>query len=146
MPFNYVVHKELHLIVGTGRDRPSWSEIKRCQEQARTDPGFSPQFDLIVDMRAVTGFDMTTEHVRTLANRMIFSFGSKRAFVASSPAVFGMGRMWQTFAELSDRPSQVRVFYDLPSALQWLGLNELPASIRPEPEFVPLIMDDEKAS
>jgi hypothetical protein len=82
---------------------------------------------------------MTTEHVRTLANGMIFSFGSKRAFVASSPAVFGMGRMWQTFAELSDRPSQVRVFYDLPSALEWLGLKTLPASISAEPSRIEVI-------
>jgi hypothetical protein len=45
---------------------------------------------------------------------MIFSFGSKRAFLALSPAVFGMGRMWQTFTELSDHPTQVRVFRDFP--------------------------------
>ena len=40
--------------------------------------------------------------------------------------------MWEAFAELSGNPSQIRVFYDLPPALQWLGLKTLPASIQPE--------------
>ena len=46
--------------------------------------------------------------------------------VAASPAVFGVGRMWEVFGELSDNPSQIRVFYDLPSALKWLNLESLP--------------------
>ena len=103
-----------------------------CQDQTRSDPAFNSQFDQLVDMRAVTGLEMTAEHVRTLARRMIFSFSSKRAFVAPRPDVFGVGRMWQTFTELSDHPSQIRVFHDLPSALQWLGLKTLPAPIKPE--------------
>jgi hypothetical protein len=41
--------------------------------------------------------------------------------------VFGVARMWEIFTELSDNPSHIRVFYDLPSALKWLGLDALPA-------------------
>jgi hypothetical protein len=77
-------------------------------------------------LRAVTGFDMTSDHARLLARRTIFSARSKRAFVAASPAVFGVGRMWEIFTELSDNPSPIRVFYDLPSALKWLNLESLP--------------------
>jgi hypothetical protein len=57
---------------------------------------------------------------------MIFSATSKRAFVAANPAVFGMGRMWEIFTEMSDNPSQIRVFCDLLSALKWLNLEILP--------------------
>lgn len=126
MPFDYVVHRDLRLVVSTGLDRVSWTEIKARQDQTKTDPNFNPQFDQIVDLRATTSFDMTGEQARGLARRMIFSFSSKRAFVASSPAAFGMGRMWEAFTELSDNPSQIQVFCDLSLALKWLGLEELP--------------------
>lgn len=127
MPFSYVVYKDLRLVVSTGVDRVSWTEIKARQDQTKTDPNFNPEFDQVVDLRATTSFDMTGEQARVLARRMIFSFSSKRAFVATRPAVFGMGRMWETFTELSDNPSQIQVFYDLRLALKWLGREALPS-------------------
>jgi hypothetical protein len=104
----------------------TWQEIKARQDQTQTDPDFNPEFNQIVDLRAVTSFDMTSEHARVLARRMIFSSTSKRAFIAAEPAVFGVGRMWEIFTELSDNPSQIRVFYDHSSALNWLGLDRFP--------------------
>ncbi|MGO9404735.1 MAG: hypothetical protein ACLPVW_14830 [Terriglobales bacterium] len=126
MPFTYVVYAEHRLVISTGSDRVAWQEIKARQDQTKTDPGFNPEFDQIVDLRAVTAFDMTSDQARVLAHRTIFSPTSKRAFVAASPAVFGVGRMWEIFTETSDNPSQIRVFYDLPSALKWLNLESLP--------------------
>jgi hypothetical protein len=126
MPFSYVVYKDRNLVISTGSARVTWREIKARQDQTKTDPDFNPEFNQIVDLRAVTGFDMTSEEAGALASRMIFSSTSKRAFIAAKPAVFGVGRMWQIFTELSDNPSQIRVFYDLPSALKWLGLDRLP--------------------
>jgi len=126
MPFSYVVYKDQNLVISTGSDRVTWKEIKASQDQTKTDPEFNPEFNQIVDLRAVTGFDLTTQQASVLTRRMIFSPTSKRAFVASEPAVFGVGRMWQIFSEVSDNPSQIRVFYDLASALNWLGLKRLP--------------------
>ena len=126
MPFSYVVYSEHRLVISTGSDMVTWEEIKARQEQTKTDPDFNPEFNQIVDLRAVTGFEMTSDHARLLARRTVFSAESKRAFVASSPAVFGVGRMWEMFSEMSDHPSQIRVFYDLPSALKWLNLESLP--------------------
>jgi hypothetical protein len=126
MPFSYVVYRENRLVISTGSDLVTWEEIKTRQDQTKTDPDFNPEFNQIVDLRPVTGFDMTSDQARLLARRMIFSLTSKRAFVAASPAVFGVGRMWEIFTEMSDNPSQIRVFYDLPSALKWLDLENLP--------------------
>jgi hypothetical protein len=123
MPFSYVVYKERNLVVSTGLDRVTWEEIKARQDQTQTDPDFNPEFNQIVDLRAVTSFDMTGEHARTLARRMIFSSTSKRAFIAAEPAVFGVGRMWQILSELSENQSEIHAFNDLPSALKWLGLD-----------------------
>jgi hypothetical protein len=129
MPFSYVVYSEHRLVISAGSDRVTWEEIKQRQDQTKTDPSFDPKFNQIVDLRAVTGFDMTSGQARMLARRMIFSPQSKRAFIAASPAVFGVGRMWEIFTELSDHPSEIRVFYDLPSALKWLNLESLPQSL-----------------
>jgi hypothetical protein len=60
---------------------------------------------------------------------MIFSFTSKRAFIVPNTTVFGVIRMWEIDTELSDNPSKIRVFYDLPSALEWLGLEQLPEEV-----------------
>jgi len=68
-----------------------------------------------------------------LARRTIFSPTSRRAFVAASPAVFGMSRMWEILTELSDNHQQIRVFDDLSSALSWLGLRSFPESVKPRP-------------
>ena len=105
MPFSYIVYSEQRLVVSTGSDRVTWVEIKDRQDQTKTDSDFNPEFNQIVDLRAVTAFDMTSDQARTLAQRMIFSSTSKRAFVAASPAVFGVGRMWEIFTEMSNNPS-----------------------------------------
>jgi hypothetical protein len=124
MSFSYVVHRDLRLVVSTGSGRLSWNEIKRCQDLSKSDADFNPEFDQIVDLRSVTRFDMSAEHVRVLARNRIFSFSSKRAFVASDSVAFGTARMWEAYTELSDNPSRVQVFYDLSSALKWLRSPE----------------------
>lgn len=125
MPFSYVVHKEYRLVISTGSDCVTFGEIKTRQDQTKTDPDFNPEFNQIVDLRAVTRFDMSSEQAKALARRMIFATTSKRAFVAANPAIFGVARMWEIFTEMADHPSEVRVFYDLPAALTWLGLENL---------------------
>ena len=129
MPFSYVVHKEYRLIVSIGSDCVTFSEIKTRQDQTKTDPDFNPEFNQIVDLRGVTHFDMSSEQAKALARRMIFATTSKRAFVAVSPAIFGVARMWEIFTEMSDHPSEIRVFYDLPAALTWLDLENLPSKL-----------------
>jgi hypothetical protein len=104
----------------------TWQEIQERQDQTKTDPEFNPDFSQIGDLRAVTGFELTTDQTRFLARRLVFSAASKSALVAANPAVFGVGRMWEMFTEMSDNPSHIRVFYDLSSALQWLNLESLP--------------------
>ena len=127
MPFDYVVYKETRLVISTGVGVVTWEEIKSRQDQTKTDPNFDPGFDQIVDLRLVTRFEMSPEQTRSLARRQKFSSKSKRAFVATIPSVFGVGRMWETYTEFSNDPSHIQVFYDLSSALKWLGLKSLPS-------------------
>jgi len=121
VPFSYVVHKDQRLVISTGSGRVTCPEIKVRQDQTATDPDFNPDFDQIVDLRAVTAFDVSVDEFTELAARKVFSSRSRRAFVASSPGVFGMGRLWEAHTELSQEISQIRVFYELSAALEWLG-------------------------
>lgn len=125
MPFSYVVYKKHRLVISTGSDRVTWNEIQARQDQTKTDSDFNPDFNQIVDLRSVTDFEMSSDTARMLARRTVFNPNSKRAFIAASPAVFGVGRMWEAFTELSGNKSQIRVFYDVPSALEWLDMPQV---------------------
>jgi hypothetical protein len=127
MPFSYVVYKEQRLVISTGSGRISQAEIKERQDQTACDPDFDPEFDQIVDLTAVTDFEMSMDEFVVLARRKVFASRSRRAFVASTPHIFGVGRLWEAHSELSDDdPSKIQVFYDLASALKWLGLEADP--------------------
>lgn len=126
MPFDYVVYKGHRLVISTASGLVTWEEIKARQDQTKTDPAFNPEFDQIVDLRSATRVELSGDQIRFLAGRRIFSFRSRRAFVAPNPSVFGIGRMWESYTEFSQNPNEVRVFPDLPSALKWLGLEDLP--------------------
>ena len=111
------------MVISTGFGRLTSAEIKTCMDQGVTDPDFDPGFNQIVDFREVTFVDVSGGQTRALANKALFSPESKRAVVAPNPAHFGFGRVFAAYHEMSESPSQVQVFYDLSSALRWLGIE-----------------------
>lgn len=121
MPLSYVVHKDRQLVISTGSGRVTCAEIRARQDEIESDPDFNPEFNQLVDLRAVTALDVSVGEFTTLARRQVFSSKSRRAFVAVDPAIFGMGRLWEAHTELSQDTSQIHVFYDLAPALEWLG-------------------------
>ena len=128
MALRYLIDKEHRLVVVIGSERVTAADIKALIDQAPHDPDFNADFDEFVDLRAVTGFDISGEEIRTLAGWRIFSPKSRRAFLATEPHVFGVGRMWEAYTEFSHDTTQIRVFYELAPALAWLGLESLPSS------------------
>lgn len=79
-----------------------------------------------MDISQVTALDISGEQAKTIAKRGIYLPTSRRAVFASDPAIFGMARMMDVYHAMASGREQVRVFYDRKSALQWLGLTELP--------------------
>jgi hypothetical protein len=126
LPFTYAVYKDQRLVVSTGSGRVTCDEIRARQDETATDPDFNADFNQIVDLRAVTAFDVSVDEFRVLAARQVFSATSRRAFVAADAAIFGMGRLWEAETEFSQQTSQIRVFYDLRSALDWLDVENVP--------------------
>jgi hypothetical protein len=127
MALRYIIDKEHQLVVVIGSGLVTAAEIKALIEQGPKDPDFNVDFNEFVDLRAVTGFDLSGDQVRMLARWKLYSPKSRRAFLASDPHVFGVGRMWEAYAEFSHATSQIQVFYELAPALEWLGLQSLPS-------------------
>ena len=132
MPCRYFIDKERRLVVSTGWDRVTFAEMRAHEDQLMRDPDFNPEFNQVIDGRKCTALDISIDEAKTLAGRRIFSPLSRNAWVATDPTIYGMGRLIATYHEMGKMPSQVCVFYDLASALKWLGLEALPDSIKPE--------------
>jgi hypothetical protein len=128
MPCSYVIDKERRLVITNASGRVTFAEGKAHQDRLRSDPDFSETFDQLLDATEATTIEITTEQIRELARRPIFSSSSRRAFVATQPVVFGIGRMLQAHLEIAKmvEAGQAQVFYDRTAALKWLGLETDP--------------------
>jgi len=129
MPCSYVIDKQRRLVTTTGVDRLSFTEMKAVQDQMESDPGFDPSFNELIDMTGVTTLDLTVDQAKVIANRQHFSSTSRRAFVATSPAVFGMGRLMEAYHSMAKKPAQASVFSNREEALHWLGLDTAPQEV-----------------
>ena len=132
MPCRYLIDKERRLVTSAGWDRVTFQEMRANQDQLLRDADFNTDFNQLIDATKVAVLDISIDEAKTLAGRKIFSPTSRIAWVATDPTIYGMGRLIATYHEMGKTPSQVGVFYDLPSASEWLGLESLPDSVRPE--------------
>ena len=126
MPARYVILKEQRLVVNIGWGRLIFDDFRNQQNQLTNDPEFNPAFNQFVDISQVTALDISVEQAKTVAMRGIYLPTSRRAVFASDPAIFGMARMMDVYHAMASGREQVRVFYDRKSALEWLGLKDLP--------------------
>jgi hypothetical protein len=125
MPVEYVIVNERHLVITTAREVVTFAEARVHQEQLKHDPDFSPKLDQLLDGTGITVLHITTEEAKMLArNSPPFSPSSRRAWVAPSPFLFGMGRLIATYREIAGGEEQFRVFYSRIEALKWMGLKE----------------------
>ena len=121
MPCHYVIDQQHRLVISTGWGRLTFAEADSYQHQLKNDPDFDPAFHQLLDATAVTALDMSAQQAKILIQRSLFRPTSRRAFVATSPALYGMGRLIAVYGEMACIPQQIAVFYDRQSALEWLG-------------------------
>lgn len=123
MPFTYVIDKARRLVVSTGLGCVTFEEIREHQRRLTSDPDFDPQFDQLIDMTGTSRLDLTVDQVKIAASQKIFSSTSRRALVATDPAIFGVGRMLETYYTMASGNERARVLYDKSEALKWLGVK-----------------------
>ncbi len=126
MPACYVIDKERRLVTTTVTGRLTFTEAKTHQDQLAVDPDFAPEFNQLIDARKLAKWDMSLKEARALVGRRFFSPSSRRAVVAVSPAVFGLGPFFKAYSRLAKDREHIAVFYDREAALKWLGLENFP--------------------
>ena len=118
MPIRYEIDTSRRLIVSTGEGCVTFPEMKDHQERLLADPAFDPSFHQLIDVTRVTKLDVTVEQARVMVGRRV---AARRAFVASEPYIFGMGRMMEAYHQSQFPDVDTGVFYDIESAIAWLA-------------------------
>jgi hypothetical protein len=117
----YSIDKHRRLIVTSAGGCVIFSDVRGHQDRLLVDPDFDASFDQLIDTTPATRFNISADEARILASRRILSPQSRRAFVATKPHIFGLGRMMQIYHE---HLGNARVFYSMDEALKWLGREE----------------------
>jgi hypothetical protein len=120
MPFNSIIDVNRRLVVTTGTSILNGDEGLRCCEQLKKRPDFDPAFNQQLDPTSATRFDATSVQVQAIAAQRLFSRESRRAIVASQPAICGLARMYESYRALTEVGERIRVFNELGEALEWL--------------------------
>ena len=121
----YRIDPEAKLVHMIGSGRLTDEEMLACVVALRSDPGLVPDAVVLSDMRAITmGF--SSQGVRKMLDIMVDTADrraeTKGAVVVGNDVTFGMARMMSLMAD--ERVSPVfRVFRDLDSACEWLGID-----------------------
>jgi hypothetical protein len=119
MPVDYVIDKERRLVITTGEGRVTFDEARDHQNRLLNDPNFDLSFNQLIDLTAVTHFDLSTSDAIAIARRSVFAKTSRRALVASDPLIFGMLRLAEAYHE---GLAETHAFRDRESALKWLDV------------------------
>ena len=132
MPYQFVIDQQRRVVIMALRDRVTFDEATSLQNEIINRPDFNPEFDRLIDATAVTALDFSTREASVIAGRRLFGSTSRCSIAATNPAIFGMGRLMQAQHALAGANDSICVFYDLDSAMQWLGLESLPDAMKPE--------------
>jgi len=119
----YSIDKHRRLIVTTAEGCVTFDDVRGHQDRLLVDPDFDASFDQLIDTTSATRFDISAHEARVLAERRIVSPESRRAFVATEPHIFGLGRMMEIYYELLGL-GNARAFYSMDEALKWLEREE----------------------
>jgi len=124
LPMEYSIDRTARLVRVVGSGRLTDDAMVECIARLRADPLLEPDMNTLADMRDIqVGFSQ--EGVRRMLEVMESTAdrrtAAKGAIVVSSDVAFGMARMVEMRSEERAYPS-LRVFRDMQTARQWLGI------------------------
>ncbi len=119
MNASYVIDRESRIIFVSWSGIVTRDESIAAVKELIADPVFSPFYDRIYDVREVTEVKLNKANLLEFALVDPIYPSERRAVVASSPSIFGMGRM---FGLLTGKEEQgnYRVFSEYQPALDWV--------------------------
>ena len=125
MPYSYEIDHGRRLVVFTGIGPLTDAEVLAQSETLSADPEFHPEYSELNNLMEANVRPLSTDMIRGLAARLpLFSRKSRRALVVPTSLGFGMGRMFEQL--LGGEAGEIRVFYSLEEAEEWLGLEPDP--------------------
>jgi hypothetical protein len=123
MAWSYKIDTERQLVTTTAWGTLTAAQVLEHQQHLQKDPAFNPDFYQLLDLTLVVYLQMDAKTVMELAELVLFSAKSRRAFIADNPFHSGMARMFAAFHKLSGE-DQVRVFTTRDEALAWLNVSK----------------------
>jgi hypothetical protein len=130
MPITYHVDPVRRLIETTVSGDAGHAEIRGHLQRLRADPAYSPDYDALIDLRAVTRIP-TAEEIRAevpLIRQALLTARTRRAIIVSRPVMYGMMRVFEAYQRGS--PAEYEVFYEVPAALEWIDEGRAAARAR----------------
>ncbi len=120
---DYRLLEELRLMIVCQWGEPSHEEIQTMRRKLATDLGPTISYDVLVDASRIDTLLAMNEFGPLLAGRIIaVARPIKLAIISGFEDVaFGVQRQFATLAERDMPDVDIRVFRDLPPALDWLG-------------------------
>jgi hypothetical protein len=92
-----------------------------CSRQIRETPEFQTGMPVLIDLTGATSVKITTDQVVEVAKTAQKDV-NRIAIVAPDATAYGMARMYEIIADLTEHEDRVAVYHDEASALIWLGL------------------------
>ena len=119
MPAFYKIDKERRLVLSSGSGTLTLADARAHQEKLSKDPDFDPSFSQIADFSQFTHFDLSSDDIRLMAERSVFSPQSRRAIIVPNDFAFGLARMFQILRDLAGEKG-IHVCRSLEEALDWV--------------------------
>ena len=113
MPVSYVIDKKNRVVIVTATGVMTAHDVLEFCRQVANDPEFDPSFSQLGDVSGAE-VDLSADEVRLFAQSSPFALDSRRAFVGTSPVVYGLARMFEIVRGLRG-DQDIRVFRGQPS-------------------------------
>lgn len=126
MPIDYTIYPDLRLVVTRFTGRVTDREFVELYTALMADDDYELGTNELADLRAVEVLDLSASALRRVEEITEERYAGsdtdfRTAILAARDHPYGIGRMYEVFSE--DGPENVRVCRDLPSAVEWLGLD-----------------------
>jgi hypothetical protein len=120
VPVSYAIDPKQRLVTTRLWGVVTDDEVRDHNQRLRADPAFNPGYRQLTDMTTLTEVSVSTRMIDETSADQFFNPGTRRAFVATTDAVFGMARKFALQAEAAGQT--IHVFRDLREAEEWLRL------------------------
>jgi hypothetical protein len=123
MPSDFYIDVPQRVVFSSATGVVVSGDVLDHMERLRSDPNFIPEFNQILDLRAVTKFQIPSEDIRGFAKRNVFAPTSKRSFLVASESLFGVARMFDTYRKMEGEQG-IKIVSDMDQARSWVGLSK----------------------